>query len=152
MYSSANESQLIEEHVGLVRRIALQLIARLPANVELDDLLQAGMMGLLDAIRRYQPSDEARFETYASTRIRGAMLDELRSQDWLPRSVRSSARQIETAIQQLQDRLLRQPSEAEIAQELDLSLDDYQAFLASSHGMQVLHYEDFLRQNEGKAG
>lgn len=152
MYSSANESQLIEEHVGLVRRIGLQLVARLPANVELDDLLQAGMMGLLDAIRRYQPSDDARFETYASTRIRGAMLDELRSQDWLPRSVRSSARQIEAAIQQLQDRLLRQPSEAEIAQELDLSLDDYQALLASSHGMQVLHYEDFLRQNEGKAG
>src|SRR5690606_1187085 len=77
------ENQLIAQHAPLVRRLALQLVARLPANVELDDLMQAGMMGLLNAVRRYEVQNDAKFETYATTRVRGAMLDELRSQDWL---------------------------------------------------------------------
>ena len=80
MYRS--EDALVSQYAPLVRRQALQLMARLPANVELDDLIQAGMMGLLDAVRRYQKMADAQFETYAITRIRGAMLDELRSQDW----------------------------------------------------------------------
>ena len=79
----------------LVRKLALQLLARLPASVELDDLARAGMIGLLDAVRRYQETADAQFETYATTRIRGAMLDELRGQDWLPRSVRAKARKID---------------------------------------------------------
>ncbi|TAL91376.1 MAG: sigma-70 family RNA polymerase sigma factor, partial [Candidimonas sp.] len=93
-----SEDQLVGQFAPMVRRLALQLVAKLPASVELDDLMQAGMMGLLDAIRRYQQTAEAQFETYAVTRIRGAMLDELRSQDWLPRSVRSKAKTVEQAI------------------------------------------------------
>src|SRR5690606_39132611 len=88
-----SEETLIAQYAPLVRRQALQMLARLPASVELDDLIQAGMMGLLDAVRRYQQMADAQFETYAITRIRGSMLDELRSQDWLPRSVRSKSRQ-----------------------------------------------------------
>src|SRR3546814_19385764 len=88
----SSEDLLVGQYAPLVRRLALQLVARLPASVELDDLMQAGMMGLLDAVRRYQQTADAQFETYAVTRIRGAMLDELRSQDWLPRSVRSQAK------------------------------------------------------------
>src|SRR5690606_7285502 len=137
-----SEDLLVRQHTPLVRRVALQLVARLPANVELDDLMQAGLMGLLDAARRYREMAEAQFETYATTRVRGAMLDELRSQDWLPRSVRSKSRQIETAIHELNQRLLRTPSEAEIAAELDISLDDYQDMLEEARGVQIIHYED----------
>src|SRR3546814_3666345 len=82
-------------YAPLVRKLALQLLARLPASVQLDDLIQAGMIGLLDAARRYQETPDAQFETYATARIRGAMLDELRSQDWLPHSVRSKGKRIE---------------------------------------------------------
>lgn len=137
-----NEDELIAQHAPLVRRLALRLASRLPANVELDDLMQAGMMGLLDAVRRYQAQDDAKFETYATTRIRGAMLDELRSQDWLSRSARSKARDIEAAVQRVQQRELRAATEHEIAAELGASLDDYYAMLDDASGVQLVHYED----------
>ena len=144
-----NEDELIAKHAPLVRRLALQLASRLPANVELDDLMQAGMMGLLDAVRRYEVQEEAKFETYATTRIRGAMLDELRSQDWLSRSARSKARDIEAAVQRVQRRELRAASEQEIAAELGVPLDDYYAMLDDASGVQVVHYED-LSSEEGR--
>ncbi len=139
---SRAEDSLVEQYAPLVRRQALQLVARLPSSVELDDLIQAGMMGLLDAVRRYQVLAQAQFETYAITRIRGAMLDELRSQDWLPRSVRSKARQLETALCTLRQRLLREPLESEIAEHLELSLEHYHTLLEEAAGVQVVHYED----------
>src|SRR5690606_17725885 len=126
---SSSEDRLVGQYAPMVRRLALQLVAKLPASVELDDLMQAGMMGLLDAVRRYQQTAEAQFETYAITRIRGAMLDELRSQDWLPRSVRSKAKSIEQAIHQLSHQLMRPVTEVEIADELALSLAEYQVLL-----------------------
>lgn len=150
--STSTESQLIDEHLPLVRRLALQLVSRLPANIELDDLLQAGLIGLLDAVRRYQPSVNAQFETYATARIRGAMLDELRSQDWLPRSVRSTARQIESAINAVQARLLRQPTDREIAAEMGVSLDEYYSRLEAAQGMQIVHLEDFNRYSAPESG
>ena len=148
------EDQIIGEYTPLVRRLALQLISRLPPSVELDDLLQSGLMGLLDAVRRYQQMPDAQFETYAVTRIRGAMLDELRSQDWLPRSVRTKARAIEQAVHKLEQQLMRPATEAEIAAELDVPLDAYHDMLEDAHGVQVVHYEDLARhQNDaGHAG
>lgn len=143
-----SEDLLVRQHTPLVRRVALQLVSRLPANVELDDLMQAGLMGLLDAARRYREMADAQFETYATTRVRGAMLDELRSQDWLPRSVRSKSRQIESAIHQLNQRLLRAPTETEIADELAMPLEDYQEMLEEARGVQIVHYEDLAR-NQG---
>lgn len=142
------EDLLVGQYAPLVRRLALQLVAKLPASVELDDLMQAGMMGLLDAVRRYQQTAEAQFETYAVTRIRGAMLDELRSQDWLPRSVRSKTKSIEQAIHRLSHRLMRPATELEIAQEMDISLADYQDLLEDARGVQIIHYEDLTRQGE----
>ncbi|WP_026350092.1 RNA polymerase sigma factor FliA [Bordetella sp. FB-8] len=136
------------EYAPLVRKLALQLLARLPASVQLDDLMQAGMIGLLDAIRRYQESPEAQFETYATARIRGAMLDELRAQDWLPRSVRSKSRKIESAIQKREQALMRAPSESEVAAELGVPLSEYRDMLKDAHGVQILHYEDFSRDGE----
>lgn len=148
---SLSEDQLITQYAPLVRRQALGLIGRLPASVELDDLMQAGMMGLLDAVRRYQKQADAQFETYAITRIRGAMLDELRSQDWLPRSVRTKARAIEVAVQALHHRLLRAPTETEIADEMALSLPEYQSLLEGARGMQVLMVEDLGPHRDGAA-
>ena len=146
-----SEDVLVEQYAPLVRRQALQLVSRLPPSVELDDLMQAGMMGLLDAVRRYQVVAEAQFETYAVTRIRGAMLDELRSQDWLPRSVRTKARQIEVAVSALRQQLLREPSEPEIAHALSLSMDDYYELLDEAVGVQVIHYEDLKRHSDPSA-
>jgi len=143
---SASEDQIVKQHLPLVRRLALQLLARLPANVQLDDLIQVGMMGLLDAVRRYQQMEQAQFETYAQTRIRGAMLDELRTQDWLPRVVRGKARQLESTIQRLSHQLLRPPSESEIATELALELPQYHAMLDQAHGMQIVHVEDLRHE------
>lgn len=147
-----SEETLIAHYAPLVRRQALQMLARLPASVELDDLIQAGMMGLLDAVRRYQQMADAQFETYAITRIRGSMLDELRSQDWLPRSVRSKSRQIETAVAQLRQRLLAEPTDQDIATELGLSLDDYYALLEDAAGVQILSYEDLTHRSDDREG
>lgn len=145
------EDELIARYAPLVRRLALQMAARVPANVELDDLIQAGLMGLLDAIRRYEVQIDAKFETYATTRIRGAMLDELRSQDWLPRGVRSKAREIEAAVKQVQQRELRVATEQEIADELGVSLESYYNMLEEVGGMQIVHYED-LAPDEHASG
>lgn len=98
---------------------------------------------------RYQKNPDAQFETYATARIRGAMLDELRSQDWLPRSVRSKSRRIETAIQRQEQVLMRPPTEIEIAQELGLPLDEYQAMLSDAQGIQILHYENIDAEGDG---
>ncbi|CAM3542791.1 RNA polymerase sigma factor FliA [Bordetella sputigena] len=137
----------LAEYAPLVRKLALQLLARLPASVELDDLIQAGMIGLLDAARRYQEVADAQFETYATARIRGAMLDELRNQDWLPRSVRSKAKRIDQAVAQLTQQLMRPPSETEIAGHLELPLAEYHQLLYDAQGAQIVHYEDFGSEN-----
>jgi RNA polymerase sigma factor FliA len=130
------------QYQPLVRRLAHQMIARLPANVELDDMIQAGMMGLMDAAQRFEESQGVQFEVYATSRIRGAMLDELRANDWLPRSARKSQRDIENAIHRLEGRLKRPPSEAEIAKELELSVADYQDMLNDARGAQLIYFED----------
>jgi len=137
------EDLLIGQHACLVRKLALQLLARLPASVDLDDLIQAGMIGLLNAIRRYQEMPEAQFQTYATTRIRGAMLDELRSQDWLPRSVRAKSNRIERSINKLEQSLGRQPAEHEIAEALDMPVQAYRQLLLDAQGAQIVHHEDF---------
>ncbi|MBT2326660.1 RNA polymerase sigma factor FliA [Variovorax paradoxus] len=139
------KSHLLKQHQPMVRRIALQMIAKLPASVELDDLIQAGMIGLLDASTRYEDNRGAQFETFASQRIRGAMLDELRANDWGSRGLRQSARKVEAAIQALEHRLGRAPAEGEIAKELKMSLEAYQAQLQEIQGCQLLYVEDFTQ-------
>jgi len=146
MYNAAgktDKNHLLSMHAPLVKRLAFQLKAKLPPSVEVDDLIQAGMIGLLDAITRYEDDHGAQFETYAVQRIRGAMLDELRSSDWLPRGVRQSMRKIEEAIQLLQQRLGRAPLETEVAKQLKIPLIEYQETLSESTGHQLVYYEDF---------
>ena len=129
-------------YTPLVRRLAHQMIARLPANVELDDMIQAGMMGLMDAVTRFEVTQGTQFEVYAAQRIRGAMLDELRANDWLPRSARKSQRDIENAIHRLEGRLGRAPHKTEIAGELELTLPQYQQLLHEARGAQLVYLND----------
>ena len=142
------KSHLLKQHQPMVRRMALQMLAKLPASVELDDLIQAGMIGLLDASTRYQDNRGAQFEPFASQRIRGAMLDELRASDWGSRNLRQQARKVEQAIQSLEHRLGRPATEGEIAKELKMDLDDYQSLLQEIQGCQLLYVEDFAQEGE----
>jgi len=145
----ADKNTLLTDHMPLVKRLAHQMKAKLPPSVEVDDLVQAGMIGLLDAINRYEENHGAQFETYAVLRIRGAMLDELRSSDWMPRSTRQNMRKVESAMHELTQQLGRPPSESEVAKALKLSLADYQEMLGDSGGHQLLYYEDFHDSEEG---
>ena len=138
-----DKNNLLTEHMPLVKRLAHHMKAKLPPSVEVDDLIQAGMIGLLDAISRYEETHGAQFETYAVLRIRGAMLDELRSSDWLPRSMRQNMRKIEAAMSALQQKLGHAPSESEVARSLKLSLSEYQDMLSDGGGHQLVYYEDF---------
>ncbi|GAA6121299.1 RNA polymerase sigma factor FliA [Acidovorax sp. FG27] len=138
----------IRQHVPLVRRIAHHMIAKLPPNVELDDLIQVGMMGLSEALSRYEAAQGVQFETFASQRIRGAMLDELREGDWMSRSSRKSQKDIEHAVQRIEQKLGRSPLESEIAQELGMSLDDYQSLLGKVRGTQLVYLEDMGRGDD----
>ncbi len=126
----------------MVKRMAHHLMARLPASVEVDDILQAGMIGLMDAVNRFEEGQGVHFEVYALQRIRGAMLDELRANDWLPRSVRKSQREIEGAISRVEQRLKRPAMEVEIARELGMALPQYQEALQEARGGQLIYADD----------
>ncbi|WP_283746076.1 RNA polymerase sigma factor FliA [Sideroxydans sp. CL21] len=143
-----DKEECLKEYAPLVKRIAHHMMLKLPGSVEVDDLIQAGMMGLLDAATRYDELRGAMFETYAAQRIRGAMLDELRGADWLPRSLRRDMRRIEAAISRLQQKLGKAPSESEIAKELGVTLPEYQQMLQEGRGAQLLYYEDFHGEGE----
>lgn len=131
-YRSASRqgaTEVIHSHGELVRRLAHHLIARLPPSVDIDDLIQAGMIGLIDAAGHYDASQGASFETYASIRIRGAMIDEIRRGDWVPRSVHRRVREAAEATRVIEQREGRSASQVEVARAMGLSVDDYQKFL-----------------------
>jgi RNA polymerase sigma factor FliA len=139
----SSNNDLIKQYLPLVKRIAYHLMARLPASVEVDDLIQVGLIGLMDAVERFDGSQGAQFESYATQRIRGSMLDDLREADWLPRHIRQKSRQIESAIHRLEQRLGRPPAEQEISKEMGIQLNEYQSMLGDVKGNQLLYYEDF---------
>ncbi len=146
MYTAAgtiDKDDLLTRYMPMVKRIAHHMMGRLPASVEEDDLVQAGMIGLLDAISRYDEAQSAQFEAYAIQRVRGSMIDELRQTDWVPRSVRQSMRKIENTIGALQNKLGRPPKEAEIAAAMKIPLADYQDMLGDARGHQLVYFEDF---------
>ncbi|MBS0391022.1 MAG: RNA polymerase sigma factor FliA [Comamonadaceae bacterium] len=143
---------LFHQHLPLVRRIAHHMIAKLPPNVELDDLVQVGMIGLNDALSRYEAAQGVQFETFASQRIRGAMLDELRDGDWMSRGARKSQKEIEQALRRVEQRLGRSPLESEIAAELGMDLADYQTLLGKVRGTQLVYLEDMGGSDEGEEG
>jgi len=145
---TVDKEQFVEKFTPLVKRIAHHMMVRLPASVQVDDLIQAGMIGLLDAIKRYEGSHGRQFESYAAQRIRGSILDELREADWLPRGVRKKMRQIEMAVRVLEQRMGRTPSEQELANELEIPLTEYQETLQDARGGQLMFYEDFQKTDD----
>ena len=139
---SAEADQLIIEYSPLIRFIAQRLAMRLPPSVELDDLISAGVIGLIDALEKFNPGKETQFKTYAEIRIRGAMLDELRSQDWVPRSVRQKATQVSTAYAKIEQEIGRPASDEEVADEMGMGIDEFHEFLRQSSGQPILSIED----------
>jgi RNA polymerase sigma factor FliA len=142
---------LVERFAPLVTRLARQMVAKLPASVELDDIVQAGMIGLMDAARRYSDNHGAQFETFATQRVRGAMLDELRQNDWAPRTVRRTQRAIDAAIHVLEQRLGRAPGEREVARELGVGLADYREMLLEARASQMVSFDETEPEAEGGA-
>ena len=120
-----SEEDILIQHAPLVKKIALHLLAKLPDSVQLDDLTQAGLIGLLSASKSFKPDKGAKFETWAGTRIRGAMLDEIRGSDWTPRSTAKQLREVAAAIRTLQTKNQRPPTDREIAAELEISIEKY---------------------------
>jgi RNA polymerase sigma factor for flagellar operon FliA len=151
MYTAKGQldrNAMIRQYQPLVRRLAHHMMAKLPANVQVDDLIQVGLIGLSDALSRYEAGQGAQFETFATQRIRGAMLDELRENDWMSRGSRKSQKDIEHALHRLEHRLGRTPLESEIATEMGMSLSDYQSLLGKVRGTQLVYLEDMGRGND----
>lgn len=142
------KERLVNQYAPLVKRIAHHLMAKLPASVQVDDLVQNGMLGLLDALGRFEEGMGAQFETYAVQRIRGAMLDGLRENDWLPRGIRKEMRRVETVLQKLEHEHGRPPSEGELAASLGMALADYQYLLQEARGHQLVYLEDLAGEGE----
>ncbi len=136
------QEALIKTHALLVKRIAHHLLGRLPQSIQLDDLIQAGMLGLLEAVRHYDETKGASFETYAGIRIRGYMLDEVRRNDWVPRSVYRNARMVSAAVKMVENRLGRDAKDHEVAAELGVNLSEYHDILNDSAGAHLYGFDD----------
>lgn len=137
-----NSEQIIKEYAPMVKYVANRIALRLPPHIEVDDLISVGVIGLIDAIEKYDPSRGAKFKTYAEFRVRGSILDELRSMDWVPRSVRQKAATLDTVIEKLKARLGRLPEDEEVAKEMGMSLDDFFDALNQTQSMPILSLED----------
>lgn len=142
IYSQYQKQDMIMQYAPMVKRIAYHLKSRLPAHIQLDDLIQAGMLGLLEAVKNYDAHQGASFETYSSIRIRGAMLDEMRKNDWTPRSVHRNSRRIAQAVQQIEGEKGRNAKDYEIAAALKIDLDEYNRMLQDTNGHKILSFEE----------
>ena len=142
-------NDLVIQHAPLVKRIAYHLLGRLPDTVQIDDLVQSGMLGLLEAIKNYDMSQGASFETYAGIRIRGAMLDELRRSDWAPRSVHKKVRQAAEAIREVENVLGRDAKDSEVAMHMGISLNEYHQILQDGMSCKTFSVEDLVQGEDG---
>lgn len=139
--SGTDANDLVIKHVPLVKRIAFHLMGRLPDSVLVDDLIQAGMLGLLEAVKNYDTSQGASFDTYAGIRIRGSMLDEVRRSDWTPRSVHKKARMVSEAIKAVEFNTGREARDTDIAEYLEIGIEEYNHILQDSVGCKTLSVE-----------
>ena len=143
-FSPANSTrdQLVLEFAPLIKYIAQKIAARLPANIELDDLISSGVIGLMDAMEKYDASRDNKFKTYAEFRIRGAILDELRAQDWVPRSVREKAKILERCYSKIEQKVGRQAKDEEVCEELGITQGEYHELLNQVRSVSLLSYDD----------
>ncbi|HQU15069.1 MAG: RNA polymerase sigma factor FliA [Chromatiales bacterium 21-64-14] len=145
MYATTTDNAqegLVNRYAPLVKRIAYHLISRLPPSVQAEDLIQAGMIGLLEAARNYDPSQGASFETYAGIRIRGSMLDEIRKTDWTPRSVHRKARMVAEVVRKIENTNGRDARDKEVAEAMDISLQEYHQILMDATGCRLFSFDD----------
>ena len=140
--TNENREEVIIKYSPMIKYVANRIAMRLPPHVEVDDLISVGVLGLMDAIGKYDPTRGAKFKTYAEFRVRGAILDELRSMDWVPRSVRQKASNVDSVVQKLQAKLKRKPEDEEVAKEMNLSLDQFYDTLNETKSMPVFSLED----------
>jgi RNA polymerase sigma factor FliA len=147
--SAEVKDEIIVEYAPLVKFIAQKIASRLPANIELDDLISCGVIGLMDAISKFDPNRDNKFKTYAEFRIRGAILDELRSQDWVPRSVREKSKQLEKAYAKLEREFGRPATDDEMCEELQCSVEEFHELLNKSKSVSLLNIDDSATFNKG---
>lgn len=139
--TTENREEVIKQYSPMIKYVANRIAMRLPPHIEVDDLISVGVLGLIDAITKYDPTRGAKFKTYAEFRVRGAILDELRSMDWVPRSVRQKASNVDSVVQKLQSKLGRPPEDEEVAGEMGISLDQFFDTLNETKSMPVLSLE-----------
>lgn len=151
-----NYDSMMSEYAPFVKRIAYHMISRLPSNVQLEDMVQAGMIGLFEALKGYDKTKGASFETYSRIRIQGAMIDEVRRCDWTPRSVYKKSRDISEAVRTIEREKGRDAKDSEVAELMDMSLGEYYSMVKDAAGCQLLSYEDIVLaggcQDEYKSG
>lgn len=147
-----SQNELVERHAPLVKRIAHHLIARLPSSVVLEDLIQSGMIGLLEAARKYDAAKGASFETYAGIRIRGAIIDEVRRGDWTPRSVHRNGRRVAESIKIVEARIGRDAQDVDVAAEMGVSLDEYYSLLKDSSSSRLFSFDELHEGSDQSAG
>ena len=145
--SASVKEQIVLEHAPLIRYIVNRIAVRLPSHIDLDDLHNTGVIGLMDAIEKYDPEKNCKFKTYAEFRIKGAILDQLRSLDWVPRSVRQKSRRLERAYGEVEQRLGRSATEDEVADSLGLQLDKLQELVNQVRGISLVNLEEIRGTN-----
>jgi len=142
----SREEQL-EKHAHLVKRVVTRMAARLPPSVDQDELYHVGSIGLLDAVDKFDPKRDVQFKTYAEFRIKGAILDELRSMDWVPRSVRSATNEWSEAWRKMTFEHGREPSDQEMSEKMDMTLDEYHQFIVKASPTPLISIEEFKSQS-----
>ena len=140
--TTENREEVIKRYSPMIKYVANRIAMRLPPHIEVDDLISVGVLGLMDAITKYDSSRGAKFKTYAEFRVRGAILDELRSMDWVPRSIRQKASKVDKVVQGLQAKLRRAPEDEEVAKEMGLSLDQFHETLNETKSIPIFSLED----------
>ncbi|MCW8884095.1 MAG: RNA polymerase sigma factor FliA [Motiliproteus sp.] len=147
-----SQTEMVERHAPLVKRIAHHMLARLPSSVILEDLVQSGMIGLLEAARKYDASKGASFETYAGIRIRGAIIDEVRKGDWTPRSVHRNCRRISSSIQAVEARTGRDAQDIEVARDMGVTLDEYYVLAKDAASSRLFSFDEMLEGRDDAMG
>jgi RNA polymerase sigma factor FliA len=143
------KDEIVIEYAPLIKYIAQKIAARLPSNIELDDLISCGVIGLMDAIQKFDPTRDNKFKTYAEFRVRGAILDELRAQDWVPRSIREKAKLVERAYAKLESNLGRPAIDEEMCKELNLTQEEFYDLLNKAKSVSLLNIDDSTTFNRG---
>ena len=149
---SSEREHLILEHLPQIKYIAQRISTKLPSHVELNDLVSAGVLGLLDAIEKFDPSRGVKFKTYAELRIKGAILDSLRNLDWAPRSLRKKSKDLEKVYKELEQKLGRPATDKEVSDELGISLEEFYELVDQIKGLNLGSFQDLTSQDDDRNG